>query len=337
MGYGNMSKMGSAMDTGPRLTEAQLELSVSEDYNFDLNMGGGANEEQQKQPSEKAEAPKAEVPPKKEGEEGGDDSQEEEEGEDGDEEEFNLFFDRDEIESTKDQQHYDAFEDIKEVKEECLRNGLAGNCELNMIKIENFAPQEEDLLKAGQQSKYANSKKKLKSMKSSHTGDQFEDRKLQDMEADEALELRQKKGADLINQHKEEQSALKKEIEQLLQEGGQVENNATKEEGTERELLSGSKSTKKKKEEALPVKNTATPAPATATPAAKESEEGKNKKGNKSINKKDSSLAVEEQKKGGPSPDKQPPSAASNSKASSAQTESSKVPKAKSKELPAAA
>lgn len=81
-----------------------------------------------------------------------------------DEEEFLLFYDKDEIESTKDMQVYDAFEDIKEVKDECLLNGIVGNKNLNKIAIEEFAPKEIDYSNLSQKNKRS---KKSKSMKSS--------------------------------------------------------------------------------------------------------------------------------------------------------------------------
>lgn len=95
--------------------------------------------------------------------------------------------------------------------------GLAGNKILNKITIEEFAPKEEELrAMLGMKSKRS---KKTKSMKSSHTGEQADDRNLQDAEADEALELRKRENkVDLLTQHKEEQRALKNEIEMLLKE-----------------------------------------------------------------------------------------------------------------------
>lgn len=69
----------------------------------------------------------------------------------------------------------------------------------------------------------------------------------------------------------------------MLQEGAQgAESNATKEEATERELLSASKASKSKKIDSLPVKTaSATPGGPAATPGAlaKEFEEAKGKKG----------------------------------------------------------
>jgi hypothetical protein len=101
-----------------------------------------------------------------------------------------LYFDRDEIESTKEQQNFDLFEDIKELREDAYQSGAVGNKALNKIAIEEFAPKEEDLrANKGLQSKKT---KKTKSLKSSHTGDQPDDRDRQDAEADEALELRKK-------------------------------------------------------------------------------------------------------------------------------------------------
>ena len=44
-----------------------------------------------------------------------------------------MFYERDEIESTKEQQVFDAFEDIKEFREDCLLSGWAGNKAMNKI------------------------------------------------------------------------------------------------------------------------------------------------------------------------------------------------------------
>lgn len=56
-----------------------------------------------------------------------------------------MFYERDEIESTKEQQVFDAFDDIKEFREDCLLSGWAGNKAMNKITIEEWAPKEEEL------------------------------------------------------------------------------------------------------------------------------------------------------------------------------------------------
>lgn len=100
------------------------------------------------------------------------------------------------------------------MRTEALQNGLAGNKTLNKIAIEEFAPKEDELNKYSGKNSGNKKNKKTKSMKSSHTGDLLDERDKQDQEADEALELRKKENKqDSVAQHKEEQSALKKEIE----------------------------------------------------------------------------------------------------------------------------
>ena len=101
-------------------------LSISEQYHFD-EMGAPPEENKQDENFEAIKIPIQAQTPLATKDEGGEDSQEDEEGDDGDDEEFLLFYDRDEIESTKEQQLYDAFEDIREVKNDSLLNGLAGN------------------------------------------------------------------------------------------------------------------------------------------------------------------------------------------------------------------
>jgi len=174
-------------------------------------------------------------------EEPGEDSQEEDDGDDGDEDEFNLFYDKDEIESTKEQQHYDMFEDIFDTREECRRNGLVGNKALNKFNIDELAPNEEEVRQLSGQKTRRN--KNSKSMKSSHTGDVIDDQFQQDAEADEALDMQRKKeqALDRLLQHKEEMAAVENEIEDLILKG-----ELSKEE-TERDLLTASKASSKKK------------------------------------------------------------------------------------------
>jgi hypothetical protein len=208
-GYGNMSKMGS--ETGPRLTEQQLEASICGDYDFDLNNAVDGD----KPPEDKAEAPKpAEVAPaekKADGEE--EEEAEEEEGDDGDEEEFNLFFDRDEIESTKDMQVFDAFQDLKENRKEWIFLGTIGNKTLNKISIEEFAPREEDI-KANQNLKKVKGRRD-KGKPGSQNGDQPEDLALAEAEVDDALEQQRLMKIEAM---KEEQKNLKNEIEELIKQ-----------------------------------------------------------------------------------------------------------------------
>lgn len=73
------------------------------------------------------------------------DSDEEVQKEEGNYEKFNLFYDKDEIESTKEQQVYDAFEDIIEIREEFNMKGIPGNKSLNKININDYAPKQGDL------------------------------------------------------------------------------------------------------------------------------------------------------------------------------------------------
>ena len=169
-GYGNISKMGS--ETGPRLTEQQLELSVNGEYDFDL--GAETAPAAEKHEGEKAEAKPAEAVPGQKAEGDGDESQEEEEGDEGDGEEFNLFFDRDEIESTTGQQHFDAFEELREFRRDCLITGQIGNKQLNKIAIEEFAPKEDEL-KSNMGKQKGKGKRGEKSKQGSNAGDLLEE------------------------------------------------------------------------------------------------------------------------------------------------------------------
>jgi hypothetical protein len=210
-----MSKMGS--ETGPRLTEQQLELSVNGDYDFDL--GGEQHGEGEKPEEAKAaeETKAAEAAPKEKGDGEGEDSQEEEDADDGDGEQFNLFFDRDEIESTTGHQQFDAFEELRDFRRECLITGQIGNKLLNKISIEEFAPKEDEL-KSNLGKLKGKGKRGEKSKQESNAGDLFEEQNVAEAEAEEALqEVRARQSQqELLVQHKEEQKQLKNEIEELL-------------------------------------------------------------------------------------------------------------------------
>ena len=180
LGYANMSKLGS-MESGLRLTEQQLSMSVVQQYQFDDISVGEHRQEQDEQVEQKAEE---KVEGKAE-EENVEETNDDEEGDDEDEDEYNLFFEQDEIESTKEQQQVDAFEDIRLVKAEMLMKGsLKVN---NKIQIEEYMPKEH--VKVNPTGK----KRNTKSMKSSYTGDQMEERMQQQVDIDEALAMQMDK------------------------------------------------------------------------------------------------------------------------------------------------
>lgn len=56
-----------------------------------------------------------------------------------------MFFQPDEIQAIEEEQQFDLFEDIREMRDECLLNGLIGNTKLNKISIEMMAPKAEEL------------------------------------------------------------------------------------------------------------------------------------------------------------------------------------------------
>ena len=176
----------------PNITSLACSNSIDQDYRFeDLVVGGddeGRREEEKKEVDQKSKA--ASQAPVKGEEAAPEDSPEEDEGEDGDEEEYNLYYERDEIESIQYIQQVDGFEDVKETREDCLLSA-AGSKALNKICIEDYMPKPDaDQNIANQKSRKSN---KTKSMKSSHTGDFIDDRNQNDMDADEALEIQKKK------------------------------------------------------------------------------------------------------------------------------------------------
>ena len=103
---------------------------------------------------------------------GGEDDDGEEEDED--ENEFTIFFERDEIQSTKEHQQYDAFEDIRQQKAEMmmLHRGRHPSDD-NRIRIQEFMPKE-----SSKDIPQGKRKGGSKSYKSSHTGDMMDERHL---------------------------------------------------------------------------------------------------------------------------------------------------------------
>ncbi len=91
-----------------------------------------------------------------------------------------MFFEKDEIVSTKQNQDLDLFDDIHQHKLELL---VRGDPKVNnKIIIEDFAPFEDQKL-LNQNTR----KSKGRSMKGSHTGDMLEDRQDHSNEVNEAL------------------------------------------------------------------------------------------------------------------------------------------------------
>lgn len=70
------------------------------------------------------------------------------------------------------------FEDIREMRDECLLNGLIGNTKLNKISIEMMAPKAEELQALKDQKTKRN--QKGKSVKSSHTNERDDEINMQD-------------------------------------------------------------------------------------------------------------------------------------------------------------
>lgn len=193
------SNLGDDNNNAPRLTEHQLELSISMEYQFE-DLGGDKNAVKEiivaPVPLEQMLAAQAD--------EADEDSEEEEKKEEVDDEEFNLFYDRDEIESTKEQQVYDAFEDIKEIREDYIMSGIAGNKALNKININDYAPKHGDLQIYSKKNTYG----PKKSIKGSTDGDELFDLKEKlDLDVDEALEAQKKieSGREMFLNHAKEQ------------------------------------------------------------------------------------------------------------------------------------
>eukprot|EP00347_Sterkiella_histriomuscorum_P024062 403332433 len=240
-GYGKISKYNSMVGSELRLTEQQLEESVSAQYEFeDIVVGatsGGQlkdddmNDEQlriKQGTSNQKNAATLETPPEDTQPGDGDDSQgdDDENDEDEDEDEFTIFYERDEIQSTRAQQQQDAFDDIRQVKAELMLTNAKGHpSDGNRIKIQDYMPKEISKEHIGGRRKGG-----AKSYKSSHTGDQQDERQLQMDEVDHVLDqgltpsmeqniinLDQEDGDDSLRQHLAGQNQLMKEIKELIQ------------------------------------------------------------------------------------------------------------------------
>ena len=189
-GYANMSRMGSQFGEShdARLTQHNLDSSIHEDHVFDVIgemhvddklLAGGADPEGFKD---------AVKTPGGKHDDGQEDSQEEPEGENSDGEDFMVFFDKDEIESTKQWQEENFFDELVQTRLQAVDFSITAN----KIDIMKYAPKIEDIAKnPGGKAKKA--KGRTKSMKSSQTGDLGEDQILNEVEADEIIAEQQKK------------------------------------------------------------------------------------------------------------------------------------------------
>lgn len=111
-GYANMSRMGSQFGESidARLTQHNLDSSIHEDHVFDVIGEMDANDKFI--PNANPEGFQDAVKATGKHDEGQEDSQEEPEGENSDGEDFMVFFDRDEIESTKQWQEENLFDEL---------------------------------------------------------------------------------------------------------------------------------------------------------------------------------------------------------------------------------
>lgn len=97
-----------------------------------------------------------------------------------------FYFEKDEIISTKAEQLYDAFEDLKDIRRMGKIDGTLGDVTLNKIKIDLYAPKEEEIKILP---KKKDNGKQRKSPKNSHAGDgdMAEEGNNNDVEADDVL------------------------------------------------------------------------------------------------------------------------------------------------------
>jgi hypothetical protein len=111
-GYANMSRMGSQFGESidARLTQHNLDSSIHEDHVFDVIGEMDVNDKFIPSANPEGFQDAVKVPGKND--EGQEDSQEEPEGENSDNEDFMVFFDKDEIESTKQWQEENFFDEL---------------------------------------------------------------------------------------------------------------------------------------------------------------------------------------------------------------------------------
>ena len=110
-------------------------------------------------------------------------SQDDQDADNSDGEEFQLFYDADEIESVKEEQQQDAFTDLLENRHDAIMSYVGQT----KIDIASMAPKENELLKNQANKSKRGKSRNGKSMKSSQTGEHFDEFKANEEEVDTAL------------------------------------------------------------------------------------------------------------------------------------------------------
>lgn len=127
-----------------------------------------------------------------------------------------MFYDADEIESVKEEQQQDAFTELLEQRHEAVI-GFVGQTK---IDIASMAPKENELLKNQSNKSKRGKSRNGKSMKSSQTGEHFDEFKANEEEVDTALQLeiqRQKQSEEIIIKQSEAiNDQLQAQIQELL-------------------------------------------------------------------------------------------------------------------------
>jgi hypothetical protein len=142
-GYANISKMGSLFGESheSRLTQHNLDSSIHEDHVFDVI--GEMHVDEKIIASADPEGFKDAVKTPGKHEDGQEDSQEEPEGENSDGEDFMVYFDKDEIESTKQWQEENFFDELVQTRLQAVDFSITAN----KIDIMKYAPKIEDIAK----------------------------------------------------------------------------------------------------------------------------------------------------------------------------------------------
>lgn len=117
--------------------------------------------------------------------EAAEESQDDQEADNSDGEEFQLFYDADEIESVREEQQQDAFTDLLDQRHDAVLSYVAQT----KIDISHYMPKQNDVLKNQSNKSKRGKSRNGKSMKSSQTGEHFDEFKVNEYEADHALQL----------------------------------------------------------------------------------------------------------------------------------------------------
>jgi len=145
-----------------------------------------------------------------------------------------VFYDKDEIESTKQWQQENLFDELVQQRLQAVDFSISAN----KIDIMHFAPKIEDIAK-NPGGKAKKSKGRTKSLKSSQTGEMGEEQILNEVEADEILAEQQRKEKEEALKKQQELDKLKSNLDDLIEK--ELTGTDRPNETSERELITKNK------------------------------------------------------------------------------------------------